>query len=51
MNRVDNLINMLKEFNYKKNGKYSTIQFLMEMINSLDETYEYEWEIKENETK
>ena len=49
MNRVDNLINMLKEFDYKKNGKGVSIQFLIEMIQYFDETYEYEWEMKENE--
>jgi len=46
MTRVDNLINMLKEFDYKKNGKDATIQFLIEMVNYFDETYEYEWEVK-----
>ena len=49
MSRVDNYINMLKEFYYKKNGKDATIQFLIEMVQLLDETYEYEWEMKENE--
>lgn len=44
MTRVDNLINMLKEFDYKKNGKGVSIQFLIEMIHYFDETYEYEWD-------
>lgn len=43
MSRVDNYINMLKEFDYKKNGKESTIEFLKIMIEYLEETYEYEW--------
>ena len=43
MSRADNLINMLREFDYKKNGKYSTIEFLKTMIEYLEETYEYEW--------
>lgn len=44
MTRVENYINMLKEFDYLKNGKDATVQFLIEMVQLLDETYEYEWE-------
>lgn len=44
MSRIDNLINMLKEFDYKKNGKGISIQFLIEMIYMFEDTYEYEWE-------
>lgn len=46
MSRVDNYINMLKEFYYKKNGKESSIEFLKVMIEYLEETYEYEWDIR-----
>ena len=45
MNRVDNYINMLKEFYYKKNGKEASIEFLKVMIKYLEDTYEYEWQI------
>ena len=51
MTRVDNYINMLKEFDYKKNGKDATVQFLIELVQLLDETYEYEWESDKNETR
>lgn len=44
MTRVDNYINMLKEFYYKKNGKESSIEFLEYMIKQLEDTYDYEWE-------
>lgn len=40
MEKIENLINMMKEFDYKKNGKTMTIYFLAEMIkyfNDLDE--------------
>lgn len=43
MSRVDNYINMLKEFYYKKNGKEKSIEFLKLMIKYLEDTYEYEW--------
>ena len=46
MNRVDNYINMLLEFDYKKNGKVPSIDFLKIMINYLQNTYEFEWENK-----
>lgn len=49
MNRIDNFINMLKEFYYKKNGKEASIEVLKVMIKYFDETYEYEWVVKENE--
>lgn len=29
---LDNLINMMKEFDYKKNGKFGTLKFLGIMI-------------------
>ena len=38
--QLDNLIKMMKEFDYKKNGKTLTIYFLAEMIkyfNDMDE--------------
>lgn len=49
MSRVDNYINMLHEFYYKKNGKEASIEFLKIMIEYLEDTYDYEWEVKENE--
>lgn len=30
-NNIDNLINMMKEFDYKKNGKEATLSFLITM--------------------
>lgn len=47
MNRVDNYINMLQEFYYKKNGKEATIDFLKYMISLFEDTYSYEWEMKD----
>ncbi len=47
MSRVDNYILMLQEFYYKKNGKVASIDFLKYMIEQLEETYEYEWEVKD----
>lgn len=46
MNRINNYINMLKEFDYKRNGKYETIEFLKIMIKYFEDTYEYEWDPK-----
>lgn len=43
MNKVDNLIIMLHEFYYKKNGKDSTINFLKYIIEMLEETTEDDW--------
>ena len=44
MTRVDNYINMMKEFCYNKCGKEMTIEFLKYMIKLFEETYDYEWE-------
>jgi uncharacterized protein YxeA len=33
-NNIDNLINMMKEFDYKKNGKEATLNFLIIMFNN-----------------
>lgn len=33
-NNIDNLINMMKEFDYKKNGKEATLNFLIIMYNN-----------------
>lgn len=37
---LDNLIDMMKEFDYRKNGKFLTLRFLLDM-------YEYFYELEE----
>lgn len=48
MSRVDNYINMLLGFDYKRNGKVTSIDFLKYMINELQNTYEFEWKDKDD---
>lgn len=38
MSNLDNLIIMMKEFDYKKNGKQKTIDFLALMIQYFNDT-------------
>ena len=51
MSRVENYIEMLKEFDYLKNGKEATILFLEQMIDFFDDTFEYEWKKYEESVK
>lgn len=41
MNNLDNLIVMMKEFDYEKNGKKKTIDFLAIMIQYFNEMNEW----------
>lgn len=44
MNNLKNLIDMMREFYYEKNGKKETIEFLKYMINEFEKTRTRDWE-------
>ena len=46
MSRVENFIAMLLEFDYLKNGKELSIEFLEYLKQQLEDTFQYEWEVK-----
>lgn len=46
MNKLDNYISMLQEFDYRKNGKELSIDFLKFILISLEMTNENEWKTK-----
>ena len=44
MNKINNLICMLRDFYYEKNGKKETIEFLKYMIKEFEKTRVRDWE-------